>query len=209
MSGDQAQQQGSLSTGGGFTGLAGAKPETSIYGALDFMMRQINRGNAHAYLCRVARVTGGGIAAPAVVDVLPLVSMADGLGNLMQHGTVYGLPAWRCAAGNAALVVDPVVNDIGLAVVCDQDISGVKATKDVSGPSSGRENNRADGVYFGAVLSGTPTIYLEINQGNVNIIATGSINIHAGGGTTIDGKPFLPHEHTGVQTGGGTSGPVA
>lgn len=30
-----------------------------------------------------------------------------------------------------------------------------------------------------------------------------------GGGTKIDNKPFLPHTHTGVTPGGGTSGPVA
>jgi hypothetical protein len=62
------------------------------------------------------------------------------------------------------------------------------------------------------------------NSGDVSITASGAINIKAsgnlsvegetvaikstGGQTTIDGKPFLPHAHSGVQSGGSTTGPV-
>jgi hypothetical protein len=45
--------------------------------------------------------------------------------------------------------------------------------------------------------------------GNVNVNAGGTVNIlSSGGDTTIDGKDFLMHTHTGVQTGSGESGPV-
>ena len=55
------------------------------------------------------------------------------------------------------------------------------------------------------------TVQIEIDgSGNVNIttttgvVAISSLPNH----TTIDGKDFLLHTHDGVQTGGGTSGPV-
>ena len=41
--------------------------------------------------------------------------------------------------------------------------------------------------------------------GNVNI--SGTVNI-SGGHTTIDGRSFLGHTHTGVETGGGSTGGV-
>lgn len=48
--------------------------------------------------------------------------------------------------------------------------------------------------------------YIEIAGDSINIVA-GSVTI--GGSTTIDGKVFLAHKHTGVQSGGSTTGGVS
>lgn len=49
--------------------------------------------------------------------------------------------------------------------------------------------------------------------GSVEIVAPAGIALHGAtsitGGLTIDGKPFASHTHSGVQSGGGTSGPVS
>jgi Phage protein Gp138 N-terminal domain len=42
----------------------------------------------------------------------------------------------------------------------------------------------------------------------VNVTASSSVHIAGNGSTTIEGKDWLTHKHTGVATGGGTSGPV-
>jgi Phage protein Gp138 N-terminal domain len=42
----------------------------------------------------------------------------------------------------------------------------------------------------------------------VDITAATLVNINGSGHTTIEGKDFLTHQHTGVQTGGNNSGPV-
>ena len=44
--------------------------------------------------------------------------------------------------------------------------------------------------------------------GSNTIVVNSPLNDIKGGGTKIDGKPFLPHEHSGVQSGGSNSGPV-
>lgn len=47
------------------------------------------------------------------------------------------------------------------------------------------------------------------SSGDVDINATGQVNIKSSGNNTeIDGTTYLLHTHTGVTTGGGTSGPV-
>lgn len=54
--------------------------------------------------------------------------------------------------------------------------------------------------------------YVELSGSNINIvgnsvtISAGSVTI--GGSTTIDGRSFMGHTHTGVQTGGGSTGGV-
>ena len=59
-------------------------------------------------------------------------------------------------------------------------------------------------------LSGSA--YVELSGDNVNIVG-GNVTISAtsvtiGGSTTIDGRVFMSHKHSGVQTGGGNTGGV-
>lgn len=42
----------------------------------------------------------------------------------------------------------------------------------------------------------------------VDVIGANQVNINGSGHTTIEGKDFLTHKHTGVQTGGGNTGGV-
>lgn len=42
----------------------------------------------------------------------------------------------------------------------------------------------------------------------VHVTSSALVNINGSGHTTIEGKDFLTHQHTGVTTGGGNSGPV-
>lgn len=48
---------------------------------------------------------------------------------------------------------------------------------------------------------------VTVTAPTVNVSGASAVNI-TGGNCHIDGKNFLAHEHTGVQSGGGTSGPV-
>ena len=56
------------------------------------------------------------------------------------------------------------------------------------------------------------TAYVELSGSTINIVGS-AVNISAssvtiGGSTTIDGRSFMGHGHSGVQTGGGTTGGV-
>ena len=81
-------------------------------------------------LVQVVAVTNdGGVEPVGFVDVHPMVAQVDGKGQPTPHGVIYGLPYIRVQGGSNAVILDPQVGDIGLAVFCAQDISKVKATK--------------------------------------------------------------------------------
>ena len=105
-----------------------------------------------------------GVGPAGTVDVLPLVSQIDGQGNAVPHGVVYGIPFLRLGAGGCAVVIDPKVDDLGMVVVADRDISSVKKTRDVSTPGSRRTYDLADGVYVGEVLAQVPTCYVAFTR---------------------------------------------
>jgi hypothetical protein len=201
-----------------------------------FIMRQLLSTVHTAQLVVVRAVTNaGGVAAVGTVDVLPLVSQLDGAGNMVDHTTIYQIPYMRLQGGANAVIIDPQVGDIGLAVFAERDISNVKANKDVSVPGSKRKHDMADGLYLGGFLNGTPGQYVRFSADGVEISSPTAITLSAptiflngntaqGGGSqsgtmtfnnnvaingtlTNNGKNVgSTHTHSGVTIGGGSTG---
>lgn len=86
------------------------------------------------------------------VDVQPMVNQIDGDNRATPHGTVYGIPYRSWQYGKNAILADPAVDDMGMMVCADRDISAVKATNDIGPPGSSRQYDIADGVYLGGML---------------------------------------------------------
>lgn len=206
-------EQGALPTAGGYAGPAWQLTGGKEFSALDFMIRQVIAGKAFAGLVKVISVTGGGVASPPRVSVQPMVNQIDGFGNQTPHGTIYDLPVFRLQGGANAMILDPIEGDIGEAICCDRDISNVKATGKIAGPGTWRQNDWADGCYFGSFLGAAPTQYGWLSDAGIAFVSPVQISLTVGGfgivitasGTTIDGKPFLPHRH-GLTGGGDTEG---
>ena len=104
------------------------------------------------------------------VDVQPMVSQVTGLGNTVEHGTIFGLPYVQYQGGGSALLIDPVVGDIGLGVFCSHDISAVKTNKAVAPPGSLRRFSWSDGVYIGGFLNSAPVNYIRISDAGIEIV---------------------------------------
>lgn len=219
MSGSKSFPQSS-----GFLGSANYYSGGSLFNAISFMTRQIMAGKAFAGLVEVVAVTGGGPSGLPMVAVKPLVDQVDGFGNRTPHGTIYNIPAFRYQAGAVAFIADPMVGDIGQAVICDRDTSTVKATQKQSGPGSARQNDWADGMYYGAFHDKAPTTFISAGPTGVSIksplaitIDTQNVQLDSSGNlkvkgeiTAKDGASFVDmthHTHTNVQVGGGLSGP--
>jgi hypothetical protein len=218
-----------------YKGLQQLSSASSDLNAVSFIVRMILGELATATVVQVVAVTpGGGALAPTgTVDVLPLVNQIDGRGDATPHATVYGLPFMRLQGGANAVIIDPVVGDIGLAVFASRDISSVKANRAQANPGTRRQFDYADGLYVGGFLNGTPTQYVRFTTAGVEIVSPTAVTltaptitldgaVHQTGAVTGDttavyqgqvtanaGSTAIPlagHKHTGVTTGGGTSG---
>ena len=211
-----------------YTGHAALSDITGEYSRLEFVVQSILAKSATTTLVIVRAVDDD------KVDVQPMVSQLDGAGNAVDHGIIHGLPVWRLQGGNSAVIVKPAVGDIGLAVFASTDISNVKRKKAPTTPGSFRRFDWSDGIYLGGLLNAEPTQFIRMDETGITITAGDSlpVTINAPGGLTIDtptaefsgdiavtgdlttgpgstfnGKSFDSHQHSGVTTGGGTSGP--
>lgn len=200
--------QGTVPEGGDYQGQATPYAEPNLVNALDYMIRQVVAGKAFACLVQVKSVTGGGIGAPARVSVQPMVGQIDGSGNIIPHGEIFDIPAFRYQAGNAAVIIDPVVGDKGAAIICDRDTSNVKATGAPAGPGSFRQNDYADGCYFGEFLGATPENYVWIKQtGDIDIVCSGTVAITSAALIHNAIDVGFDHKHIDTEPGAGLSGP--
>jgi len=147
--------------------------------AQQFLFQSLMAGTATSSLVQVKAVTGGGPGQPCTVDVQPMVHQVDGAGNTVPHGIIHGLPCARIQGGAAAVIVDPVVGDIGAAIFASRDISAVKASRRPSQPGSLRRFDMADGMYFGTLLGGEVTDRVHVEPGQVTIHATTKVSIEA------------------------------
>jgi hypothetical protein len=219
------------------SGYAGARDfgsDASDLTAHSFLISQILAKIHGATLVLVRAVTNsGGVSPVGFVDVTPMVNQIDGIGRATPHGVIHGLPYIRIQGGTNAIILDPVVGDIGVAIFASRDISAVKRTRKISNPGSRRRNSMSDGIYIGGCLNGTPTQYIQFGPSGIAmssptaiLLSAPVVGIDAPSGCTVtsptislDGNVGATgtmqnngvnvgstHRHGGVQTGGGNTG---
>ena len=163
-------------------GLRDFSTNTSEYNRMRFMVESILREilNTSA-LVRVDSCTAPGTSAPAgSVSVTPLVAHTDAQGNKLPMSSIPRLPFMRYQAGVAAIILDPVAGDQGVAVFLKNDSSTVgPGTTEPQRPGSTRNFSQSDGVYLPGVQNKTPTVWIELTQDN-------TITIHAPKGVTVE-----------------------
>lgn len=164
----------------GYYGQRQAEDANNEYNALLFTVNQILANYSHAALVKVQAVTSAGELAPAGrVDVLPLVNQLDGQGNAVPHGVVNNMIYLRLQGGGNAIIMDPVVNDIGLALFADRDISAVVETGAQANPGSMRRSDMADGIYLGGVLNAIPEQFVRFSAEGIAIVSPTAISMSA------------------------------
>ena len=207
----------------GFFGQKELATGNSEFNQLEFVVRMLTGKFNIATLAQVVAVNpapNNTSQAVGTVDVLPLVGQVDGSGAIWPATTIFDLPYFRLQAGTAAILVDPVVGDIGLVVFCDKDISSVKASQgQPAGPASARRFDMADGFYLGGWMSAVvPTNYVQVNAEQIELSMGGAVavvltpdgitltgNTTINGVTTINGSAIINGQvstSSTLQTGG-------
>lgn len=154
--------------------------DANQFSAISFVIKQYLAGvrTAMPVIVRGVR-NAGGVEPVGTVDVEPLVSQLDGSGKIVSHGIIYDMPYLRMQGGANAIILDPEVGDIGLAVVSDRDVSNVKSARKVSAPGSNRRNHFSDGFYFGGFLNGNPAQYIRFSSEGIDLVSPTAINLKA------------------------------
>ena len=193
-------------------GVADEDVDSSDLTRLEFLIKVLQRDMSTAIPVIITATQAGDTNAAGYVDARPLVAQIDAWGNSLPMAAIHHLPYFRLQSGRAAVVLDPVVGDIGLAVFAQSDCSHVKqgANQTVQ-PGSWRKFDQSDGFYVGGFLNKSVDTFVRLAQdGSITIKAPGNVTIDAPtvtytGDIICGGFSYLGHTHTGVH--GETSTP--
>lgn len=157
-----------------------ASDNASEVNRLNYIIKTALSGLRTAMPVQVMSVTNsGGVSPIGYVGVMPLVSTLDGDGQVVDHATIYNVPYMRIQGGSNGIILDPAVGDIGLAIVCDRDITAVKSAKKVSPPGSLRKNDMSDMVYLMTIIGAAPTQYIQFNSSGITITSPNNVTVNA------------------------------
>jgi hypothetical protein len=147
---------------------------------LRFIIRSALSGVRTSIPVEVMAVTNsGGVSAVGTVTVRPLVNAIDGDGVAWPHASVANVPYMRIQGGQNAVILDPQVGDIGIATICDRDISGVKNVGAAANPGSTRKHDMSDMVYLMTIIGAAPTQYVQFNSSGISIVSPTAVSITA------------------------------
>lgn len=144
------------------------------FNALAFALKGFARSSIHTAIpVRVDSVQPGGEGACAgSVSATPLVAQVDGSGNALGMVSIPKLPYFRYQCGSAAVILDPKVGDVGLAVFAQQDCSNITdKTGSPVVPGSHRHFDMSDGFYLGGFWGQKPEtlVRLDPDSGLVHV----------------------------------------
>ena len=184
-----------MSASNGFAGQQDPSDSNSPFNAQSFLVWSILARISTATLVQVKAVTNaGGVSPVGFVDVLPLVNQMDGAGNALPHGTIFTCPYFRLQGGANAVILDPQVGDVGIAIFPDRDISSVTANREAAiaghttgnadynpqaNPGSWRRFDMSDALYIGGVLNDVPTQYVQFSEAGISVTSPTAINLAA------------------------------
>lgn len=142
----------------------------------EWIIKQLLRASVHtANLVKVLAVypTASKVG---FVDVQPLVQDRTTRDVVLDQAPIYKLPYLRLQGGMSAVILDPVVGDIGVAVFAERDITNVIATREQGAAPTDRTFAEADGLYLGGFLNADPNQYVKfLPAGGIEIVSTGDL----------------------------------
>lgn len=149
--------------------------------AQEFMILKLLRWMHTATIVQVLAVDPIS-ASVGVVTVQPMVLDAATNALMINQSPIYGVPYLRLQGGASAVVLDPVVNDIGICIFAERDITGVVQTQKAGPAATQRNHSSADGMYLGGLLNGAPTQWVKF------LPAASGIDISTPGALTLEGQ---------------------
>jgi hypothetical protein len=165
--------------------------DASDFTKIQFILNATLSGVQTVSVCKVIAVH----PTTLTVDVQVLVNLMTSGGTSIPHGVIYGRPYFRAQGGTSGIILDPVINDIGILVFGSRDLSAVIAARGFANPGSQRQFDWADGIYLGGILNTTPTQYVQFATGGISIVSPTAVNVSSPD-NTVDG----PLNVTGATT---------
>ena len=136
---------------------------------------------------------------------------------VIPNGEIPSLPYFRYQFGENAVICDPEVGDVGLAIFAQSDCSNLNGENTEKQPGSFRTFDMSDGFYLGGFWGKKPKNFIHLDGDSIKIVAPTKVIIdtplvNISGDVIIDGEmtakgiQYSTHTHGGVRSGDDSTG---
>lgn len=117
-----------------------------------------------------------------LVDIFPIIKGVDGNGNELEQLPIFRIPYFQYVGGSNKIIITPEVNDYGLCITSDRDITNFKINRKETKPATLRMFDARDSLYLGGFLNKKQIKNLiEINNNGIKVKTDGTMTIEATG----------------------------
>ncbi|WP_345822891.1 hypothetical protein ABC766_32150 (plasmid) [Methylobacterium fujisawaense] len=138
-----------------------------------FLHRQIQGEQRTHFAAEIVAVHNrNSMTKPCTVDIRPVLSDVDGLGQAQKPDVIYGVPVPRNQSGDSVIINDPNVGDRAHFSVFDRDHSSAQASDWKSGnPGSFRRSTLSDAVFHAVLPREAQEVkqYVRMDENGVDI----------------------------------------
>lgn len=117
-----------------------------------------------------------------LVDIFPIIKGVDANGNELEQLPIFRIPYFQYVGGSNKIIITPEVNDYGLCITSDRDITNFKINRKETKPATLRMFDARDSFYVGGFLNEKQIKNLiEINNNGIKVKTDGTMTIEATG----------------------------
>ena len=118
-----------------------------------------------------------GVNIVGFVDIQLMIEQTNGQKKGNETAIICNVPYIRIQGGTNAVIIDPEINDLGVAIFASRDITNFKEARRQTPPATWRKFSISDAIYIGGIRNQKPVQYIHFRNDRIEIYSPKRVHI--------------------------------
>ena len=118
-----------------------------------------------------------GVNIVGFVDIQLMIEQTNGQKKGNETAIICNVPYVRIQGGTNAVIIDPEINDLGVAIFAGRDITNFKEARRQTPPATWRKFSISDAIYIGGIRNQKPVQYIHFRNDGIEIYSPKRVHI--------------------------------
>ena len=118
-----------------------------------------------------------GVNIVGFVDIQLMIEQTNGQKKGNETAIICNVPYVRIQGGTNAVIIDPEINDLGVAIFSSRDITNFKEARRQTPPATWRKFSISDAIYIGGIRNQKPVQYIHFRNDGIEIYSPKRVHI--------------------------------
>ena len=118
-----------------------------------------------------------GVNVVGFVDIQLMIEQTNGQKKGNETAIICNVPYIRIQGGTNAVIIDPEINDLGVAIFASRDITNFKEARRQTPPATWRKFSISDAIYIGGIRNQKPVQYIHFRNDGIEIYSPKRVHI--------------------------------